>query len=284
MTENSAPHYSYGFYTEEELEQYYEELIGGFSSSLRDQTFDDGLDGTANTNYLDAVKFVAHLVWNEYQTKQAHSHPDQTSALVNLDVLNTVLLSLHPAELVEDMELSDYTRDGLAELHQLDLLILLEGHTGHDGQGARSEGHTGHHRHLQDWLHNLPTNYTAQLAIMGWFLTLTSKMTGFRMPGVGLAPGGLIHRARQEVELFLEDMETVADLMAERTNWNLPQYAILKEMHHDLKKMHYSFRHNRDQTSGQFRPMEEVDPKFPPERPDRRQFPDREEHERRRHL
>ena len=40
----------------------------------------------------------------------------------------------------------------------------------------------------------------------------------------------------------------------------------------------------RDQTSGQFRPMEEVDPKFPPERPDRRQFPDREEHERRRHL
>ena len=94
-------------------------------------------------------------------------------------------------------------------------------------------------------------------AIMGWFLTLTSKMTGFRMPGatshlllrihpgVGLAPGGLILRARQEVELFLEDMETVADLMAERTNWNLPQYAILKEMHHDLKKMHYSFRNNR---------------------------------------
>ena len=40
----------------------------------------------------------------------------------------------------------------------------------------------------------------------------------------------------------------------------------------------------RDQTSGQFRPMEEVDPKFPPGRPDRRQFPDREEHERRRNL
>ena len=70
-------------------------------------------------------------------------------------------------------------------------------------------------------------------------------------------------------------------------------------MHNDLKKMHYSFRNNRqdisvtqcrktpvcrDQTSGQFRPMEEVDPKFPPEGPDRRQFPDREEHERRRHL
>ena len=38
-------------------------------------------------------------------------------------------------------------------------------------------------RHLQDWLHNLPTNYPGQLAIMGWFLTLTSKMTGFRIPG-----------------------------------------------------------------------------------------------------
>ena len=242
------------------------------------------MDGTANTNYLDAVKFVAHLVWNgkvitrkhmmtstlaEYQTKQAHSHPDQTSALVNLDVLNTVLLSLHPAELVEDMELSDYTRDGLAELHQLDLLILLEGHTGHDGQGARSEGHTGHHRHLQDWLHNLPTNYTAQLGDA--FLQLVHVPSHHGLvphphlqddglqdarchhshlllrihPGVGLAPGGLILRARQEVELFLEDMETVADAMTERTNWNLPQYAILKEMHHDLKKMHYSFRNNR---------------------------------------
>ena len=281
---------------------------------------------------------MANLVWNgetitnslmltstmaEYQTKQAHSHPDQTSALVNLDVLNTVLLSLHPAELVEDMELSDYTRDGLAELHQLDMLILLEGHTGHDGQGARSEGHTGHHRHLQDWLHNLPTNYTAQLG--DTFLQLVhvpsyhglvphphlqddglqdprchhSHLLLRSYPGVGLAPGGLILRARQEVEHFLEDMETVADVMAEETSWNLPQYAILKEMHNDLKKMHYSFRNNRqeisvtqcrktpecrDQTSGQFRPMEEVDPKFPPERPDRRQFPNREEHERRRHL
>ena len=33
---------------------------GDFSSSLRDQTFGDG----TNTNYLDAAKFVANLVWN----------------------------------------------------------------------------------------------------------------------------------------------------------------------------------------------------------------------------
>ena len=38
------------------------------------------------------------------------------------------------------------------------------------------------------WLKNIPDNYTAQLAIMGWFLTLTSKMTGYTIPGVGVAP------------------------------------------------------------------------------------------------
>ena len=29
----------------------------------------------------------------------------------------------------------------------------------------------------------LPTTYSAQLALMGWFLTLTAKMTGHRIPG-----------------------------------------------------------------------------------------------------
>ena len=48
---------------------------------------------------------------------------------------------------------------------------------------CRSAGPEGHHADLHCWVRHLPTNYTAQLALMGWFLTLTSKMTGHRIPG-----------------------------------------------------------------------------------------------------
>jgi hypothetical protein len=273
MAEENDRQYDYGFYTKEQLEEYYDDLIGDFGNTLREKTFTDH----EKTNYLDAVKYVANLVWTEYQTKQAHSNPDQGGALVNCDVLDTAVLSLHPAERLEDMELSEYTRKGLAELHQFNNLILLERHTGHDKKGWRGEGHKGHHSDLQKNLKNLPDNYTAQLAIMGWFLTLSSKMTGFRIPGVGLAPGGVIEHDRREVAIYMEDMETMADAMAENKNWSWPQFAILKEMHLDLKKMHYSFRHNRDQATGKFRPMVEVAPKFPAERGSRRDFPGSQE-------
>ena len=124
------------------------------------------------------------------------------------------------------------------------------------------------------WLKNIPDNYTAQLAIMGWFLTLTSKMTGYTIPGVGVAPEGTIEQPRDAIAHYLMDMETLADAMAVKKNWDRPQYAILKEMYLDLKRMHYSFRVNRswwhngpksdtslfrDQTTGKFRPMSEVE-------------------------
>ena len=95
------------------------------------------------------------------------------------------------------------------------------------------------------WLKNIPDNYTAQLAIMGWFLTLTSKMTGYTIPGVGVAPEGTIEQPRDAIAHYLMDMETLADAMAVKKNWDRPQYAILKEMYLDLKRMHYSFRVNR---------------------------------------
>ena len=95
------------------------------------------------------------------------------------------------------------------------------------------------------WLQNTPDNYNAQLAIMGWFLTLTSKMTGFTIPDVGLAPGGKIEQSRDAIAHYLLDMETIADAMAVDKYWDRPQYAILKEMYLDLKRMHYSFRVNR---------------------------------------
>ena len=39
---------------------------------------------------------------------------------------------------------------------------------------CRSAGPEGHHADLHCWVRHLPTTYTAQLALMGWFLTLTS--------------------------------------------------------------------------------------------------------------
>ena len=98
---------------------------------------------------------------------------------------------------------------------------------------------------MPKWLANLPSNYTAQMALMGWFLTLTSKMTGFTIPDIGLAPGGKIEQSRDAIAHYLLDMETIADAMAVDKYWDRPQYAILKEMYLDLKRMHYSFRVNR---------------------------------------
>ena len=72
----------------------------------------------------------------------------------------------------------------------------------------------GHHDNMPVWLKNIPDNYTAQLAIMGWFLTLTSKMTGYTIPGVGVAPGGIIEQQTDAIAHYLMDMETLADAMA----------------------------------------------------------------------
>ena len=74
---------------------------------------------------------------SEYQTKQAHSHPDQSGALVNVDVLDTVLLSLHPKSKLKSLSLSDYTREGLAEMEQFQDLIHMDIHKGYDGYGRR---------------------------------------------------------------------------------------------------------------------------------------------------
>ena len=79
---------------------------------------------------------------------------------------------------------------------------------------------------------------------MGWFLTLTSKMTGHRIPGeqrseahtdsywkhghwspagVGMAAGGGISLTREEVTRLLESMETLSDIMEVKTSWSRPQ-------------------------------------------------------------
>ena len=55
-----------------------------------------------------------------------------------MDVLDTVLLSLHPKSKLKDLSLSDYTREGLAEIQQFQDLIHMDIHKGYDGYGRRS--------------------------------------------------------------------------------------------------------------------------------------------------
>ena len=55
-----------------------------------------------------------------------------------MDVLNTVLLSLHPKSSLKDKNLSDYTKKGLAEMQQFQDLINMDIHRGYDGYGRRS--------------------------------------------------------------------------------------------------------------------------------------------------
>ena len=69
--------------------------------------------------------------------KQLNNDPDQSLVLVNLDVLNTILLSFHPANKIKELDLSDYTREGLAEMEELQDLIHMDVIRGYDGYGRR---------------------------------------------------------------------------------------------------------------------------------------------------
>ena len=173
------------------------------------------------TSYYEALKYTVKLVWTGnittttlpdplppgYKTRQNATHQGQTSIRMNLDVLNTVLLSLHP--------------EGVTELQPFKALLLLEGHTG----TRRTEPE--YYEDLVFYLANLPDNYTAQVALMGWFLTLTSKMTGYRISGLGVAPCGQIQQDREAVDAYLRKMETLAAAMAVEKNWNQHQVKLL---------------------------------------------------------
>ena len=208
---------SYGWHKMTNFTKYMEDKIGDHKSELAKLKFDDELQ----TDWYGALQFAADLVWNEYQVKQEAAHPNPKTALVNVDALDTVLLSLHPANIVSGMDgLSASTREALAELHRFGHLLLL-----------REVGAT----EMEELLANLPETYPAMLALMAWFVTLASKMTGRPVPDVGMAPGGRIHRPEEEVAAHLANMVRVAEAMAKQKNWSyLGQYKILKALLFDL--------------------------------------------------
>merc|ERR1711971_1260706 len=211
------PDKSYGWHTAQHFNDYIERVVGDYGQELEKRKFDD----KDETDYYDSLEFCADLVWNEYQVKQVESHPREDTALVNVDVLDTVLLSLHPESKVKEAsDISERTREGLKELHCFNALIHLD-------KVTKAE--------MEHLLESLPNTYASQLALMAWFVTLASKMTGKKIPGVGMAPGGEINKPEEEVEEHLQHFLAIADAMAKNKNWSfLAQSSILKEMLADL--------------------------------------------------
>ena len=79
--------------------------------------------------------------------KQQEGHPRTDTALVNVDVLDTVLLSLHPESKV-NAEVSERTKEGLKELHCFSALIHLDAVTKAD---------------MEHLMESLPNTYASQL-------------------------------------------------------------------------------------------------------------------------
>jgi len=223
---------TYGSYTPQNFEEYMTTTIGDYATELEQIYFTD----QARTSYLAAVKWNADLIWNVYCVKQEHLSSEL--ALINTDVLNTALLSLHPTEVVNKMDnVSTRTKAALEELSAFRSLILLE-------EGNESK--------MTDWLRAVPRfNYSFMLGLMGWFLTLASKMTGHIIPGVKeMTVGGRIKKDRKEVETHLGHMVTIAEAIAKEKHWNyLSQYSILKNMLTDLRAISDGYLHSTAGTS-----------------------------------
>ena len=136
---------------------------GDYGQELEKRKFAD----QDETDYYDSLEFCADLVWNgefalditiiriftlilspEYQVKQQEGHPRTDTALVNVDVLDTVLLSLHPESKVNASEVSERTREGLKELHCFSALIHLD-------EVTKAE--------MEHLMESLPNTYASQL-------------------------------------------------------------------------------------------------------------------------
>merc|ERR1711936_1488324 len=92
---------------------------------------------------------------------------------------------------------------------------------------------------VQSWIEvAINMNYGAQLCIMGWFLTLASKMTGIKIAGVEtLVVGGHIAKEMDEVIGHLDTMVNIAKEMYDKNYFARAQYSTLRKMYEDLNKI-----------------------------------------------
>ena len=214
----------YGNYTPRDFDEYVDDMIGDYSTQLKKKTFNDKRE----TSYLEAIKYNANIVWNMYNNKQ---DLDPTLALVNTDVLDVVLLSLHPKGQVKKRDISDASRLALSQMLKFQDLILLE-----DYSEMEAQSWTWVKSATSD---KMSKSYPAQMCLMTWFISLVSKMTGFKVPGIEkLMVGGRIMKNREEIVMYFTTITTITQAMAEKNHWNfLSQYSILKQMNKDLYEM-----------------------------------------------
>ena len=91
-------------FTSKDFNDYVDEMIGDYSVELKKKTFND----RRKTSYSEAIRYNADIIWNAY-TKQ----DDPTLALVNMDVLDVILLCLHPKNLLKKKDISNATKRAL---------------------------------------------------------------------------------------------------------------------------------------------------------------------------
>ena len=226
MTENYE-NCKYMEMTLRELNMYMDSMIGEYSIELEQKTFPD----RRQTSYKEAVKYTATLIWNEYNTKQVND-PDR--GIVNKDVLDAVLLSLHPKELVKEKEVSAITKQALSVVEKFRELILLNDDTEKNAQ-------------IHAWVRanheEIAKSFPAQMCLMAWFLTLVSKMTGFKIPNAEkILVGGRIQKETKEKLVLIMSMFTlviyvVYGNMDFLDKMDFFQYKILNVMREDLNKM-----------------------------------------------
>ena len=126
-------------------------------------------------------------------------------------------------------KISVRSKKAIPKVHKFRNLILLKKYSKKD---------------VKTWLKVATSmNYSGQMCIMSWFLTLTSKITGFQNPGVPkMLNGGRIQKSKKEAFLHLTTMKFIAQAMYKKNKWYFSRhYAILKAMKEDLMKMISNF-------------------------------------------
>ena len=223
MTEDNYKYTYPSVHTTQEINEYVDSMIGDYSDQLEKKTLND----RRKTTYLEAVKYSANIIWNKYNDQDK----DFKVARVNLDVLDVVLLSLHPKGQLKKKSISNASKLALSEIVKFKDLILLEDYSEMEAQtlawvkAATSD--------------KMSESYPAQMCLMTWFVTLVSKMTGVKIPGVKkLMVGGKILKKREEMVMYFTTITRITQAMGEKNNWNfLAQYSILKQMQKDLNEM-----------------------------------------------
>ena len=90
-----------------DFNEYVDNMIGDYGAELKKKTFND----RRKTTYLEAIKYNADIIWNEYNIKR--DDDPTTHTIVKTDVLDVVILSLHPKDRVKMVTTClPMTRDG----------------------------------------------------------------------------------------------------------------------------------------------------------------------------